>query len=307
MRNLGIALITAAFAATTLIGTAEARGFGDNDTSKYFGSGDRSTAGMELDMSKGTAQMPVGTGEHWISWLEFNSGDLAADSAFLAEVFGWDIQPYMEGYSMWMPSLDQGVLGCGLMQNPEMPQLASFYIYTPDIDAKLAEVEAAGGSTVMPKMPIAEDMPNIAMFTDPSGVMVGLVDAALPAEPVANPIGVGATGTPGHFCGLEVYQADFATTNAFYKGLFGWSMKPSMEEYLDFSPGAGIAGVFQGHTPDAPVMAYIWSEDVQATLDAVTAAGGTTFGEAMSMEGIASFGYFVGPGGLMLGLMGPAS
>lgn len=307
MRKMGIALVTAFIAASALLGNAEARGFGDNDTSKYFGSGDKSASGMEMDMNKGTAQMPLGTGEHWIAWLEFTTGDLAATSDFMVEVFGWEVTPFMEGYSTWMPSMEKGVLGCGLSSSMDMPQQASFYIYTPDIDAKLAEVEANGGSIVMPKMPIAEGMPNIAMFSDPSGVMVGLLDQALPPEPVANPTGVGATGVPGQFCGLEIYGADSGTTIDFYKGLFGWGLKPGMEGYIDFHPGAGISGVFQNHTPDAKVMAYIWSDDVQATLDAVTAAGGTTFGDAMTMEGIATFGYFVGPGGLMMGIMGPAS
>ena len=307
MRNLGIALITAVIAVSTLAGIAEARGFGDNDTSKYFGRGDKSASGMDMSMTKGVAQMPVGSGEHWVAWLEFNTGDLAATSEFMNTVFGWEIMPFMDSYSIWMPSMDKGVLGCGIGQNPEMPQQTSYYIYTPDIDAKLAEIEGMGGSTLMPKMPIAEGMPNIAMFTDASGVIVGLLDEALPAEPVANPVGPGASGVANHFCGLEIFSADAGNTQDFYGELFGWAVMPGMEGYLDFSAGAGVGGVFQSHTPDAKVMAYIWSDDVQATLDAVTAAGGTTFGDAMSMEGVATFGYFTAPGGLMMGVMGPVN
>ncbi|MEZ5337714.1 MAG: hypothetical protein R3F46_05570 [bacterium] len=312
MHKLGIGLMAVVIAAFTLNGSAEARGFGDNDNSGYYGQGgqmDKCGGAMDMgmEMTRGTAQMAVGTGEHWISWLEFNTGDIPATSEFLHTVFGWDVMPYMDNYVMWMPSMEKGELGCGIASNAEIPQQSAFYIYTPNIDAKLAEVEARGGSVFVPKMPIAEGMPNIAMFTDPSGVIVGLVDAALPAEPVANPVGPGASGVPGMFCALEVYNASTSGPDSFYRDLFGWASKPTMESYMDFNPGSGIAGVFQSHTAEAKVMAYIWSDDVQATLDAVEAAGGTTFGEAMSMENIATFGYFTAPGGLMLGLMGPAS
>ncbi|MCB1221263.1 MAG: hypothetical protein H7A35_02515 [Planctomycetales bacterium] len=309
MRRIATALITATAATMAMLGNAEARGFGDNDTAKYFGSGEQAVAGMqmEMEMTKGTAQMPVGTGEHWVAWLEFTTADIDATSAFMSTVFGWQVMPFMDGYSIWMPDMEKGVLGCGLSQNPEMPQQTAYYLYNPDIDAKLAEVDAMGGSTFMEKMPIAPDMPNIAMFMDASGVIVGLIDQALPAEDVANPVGPGASGVPGQFCGLEIYSGDSAMTTKFYGKLFGWGVKPGMDGYLEFHPGSGISGVFQNHTPDAKVMAYIWSDDVQATLDAVTAAGGTTFGDAMGMEDIATFGYFVAPGGLMLGIMGPAS
>jgi len=304
MNRVGIMLAGMIMAISILPQLAEARGFGDNDTSKYFGSADKGAA--EAGMAeRSVAQMPVGTGEHWVSWLEFNTTDLGATSDFLHTVFGWEVVPYMDNYAMWMPSIDSGVLGCGIAVNADMPQQSAFYIYTSDIDAKLAQIEAAGGSTMLAKMPIAEGMPNIAMFIDPSGVIVGLVDAALPAEPVANPIGPGASGTPGQFCGLEVYNSNTSGVDMFYKGLFGWASKPTMESYMDFNPGSGIAGVFQSHTPDAKVMAYIWSDDVQATLNAITAAGGTTFGDAIAMEGMATFGYFTEPGGVVLGLIGP--
>ena len=306
MNRQGIILAALILTISCLPHAAAARGFGDNDTSKYFSSDSANRGTAEAGMvERSVARMPVGSGEHWVSWLEFNTADMQASADFFSAVFGWEIMPFMDNYSMWMPSMDKGVLGCGLAQGEGFGQQGLFYIYAPDIDAKLAEIEAAGGTTVMPRMPIADGMPNFAVYMDVSGVLVGLVDQAMPAEPVSYPMGQGASGVPGQFCAIEVYNSDEASTSRFYRELFGWDTQHTMDQYMAWNSGAGIAGVFQSHTPDLPVMAYIWSDDVQATLDAVTAAGGTTFGDAMAMEGMGNFGYFTDPGGLVLGLIGP--
>jgi predicted enzyme related to lactoylglutathione lyase len=301
MRKLAICLIILAISIVVQHNPASARGFGDNDISQYYGKG--SSQEQSMDMNRSTARMPVGSGEHWVSWLEFVTSDTEASAAFFGDVFGWEIMPFMEGYSLWMPSQTEGIVGCGF-SSESMGQAAVYYIYEADIDGRLAAIEAAGGSTLMPKMPIAEGMPNIAVFRDNSGVVVGLVDAALPAADVPFVFGKGKRPSVNRFCSIEMYSAGFPGTSEFFREQFGWDTQPAMEGYLSWNSGAGLSGVFQSHTPDMPVIAYIFVDDVQAALDAVTAAGGTTFGDAMSMEGIATFGYFTDPGGVVMGLIG---
>lgn len=304
MRKLTISLIFLATCIVSWQAQASARGFGDNDISQYYGNGSSQEQGM--DVSRSTARMPVGSGEHWVSWLEFVTSDTEASAAFFGEVFGWEVVPFMDGYSLWMPSQTEGIVGCGF-SSESMGQAAVYYIYEADIDARLAAVEAAGGSVVMPKMPIAEGMPNIAVFKDNSGVIVGLVDAAMPAADVPFVFGKGKRPSVNRFCSIEIYSTGFPGTSDFFRRQFGWDTQPAMEGYLSWNSGAGLSGVFQSHTPDMPVMAYIFVDDVQATLDAISAAGGTTFGDAMEMEGITTFGYFTDPGGVVMGLIGPVN
>ena len=48
------------------------------------------------------------------------------------------------------------------------------YVQSDDLAASLAKIEAAGGKTMMQPEAI-EGGPEIALFTDPAGNMVGLV------------------------------------------------------------------------------------------------------------------------------------
>ncbi|KDM91185.1 VOC family protein [Photobacterium galatheae] len=54
---------------------------------------------------------------------------------------------------------------------------ASFYIEVDDVKAALGQVEASGGQTVMPAVPVplGETMVTIAMFTDPQQNQLGLI------------------------------------------------------------------------------------------------------------------------------------
>lgn len=51
----------------------------------------------------------------------------------------------------------------------------TLYIEVPDIDAHLAKVAEMGGKTVLPRTEVP-DMATFALFTDPAGNTVGLVE-----------------------------------------------------------------------------------------------------------------------------------
>jgi predicted enzyme related to lactoylglutathione lyase len=52
----------------------------------------------------------------------------------------------------------------------------TFYVVVPDLEATLSKIESLRGSTVMGPMEVP-DGPTIAMFADPEGHLVGLVEA----------------------------------------------------------------------------------------------------------------------------------
>jgi predicted enzyme related to lactoylglutathione lyase len=113
--------------------------------------------------------------DHTINWIEIKSSDNAAAEKFFSTVFGWKFQDMMPGYKTFETGAGMtGVSGgFGEGENgPSQPQLV--YISCESVDKALADVEANGGKTVMPKMALPNDYGNIAHFSDPGGVTWGL-------------------------------------------------------------------------------------------------------------------------------------
>ncbi len=247
---------------------------------------------------------PEGYDGHHICWMEIGFKDQPATVEFYEELFGWKFIPYesMENYVFFQST--SGVMGgfngngFGQMQN------VIFYLYVPDIDSALAEIETAGGKTLVPKTPV-DTFGNIALFTDPSGVTVGLSDIFMGLETSPNPFGEGDKPAVNTICSFEIYGGDFAKTREFYSKLFGWTVAEDSvpSEYMHFASGGGADGVFQSHTPDAPVVAYVWVDDVAATLAKVKELDGATLSEATPTP-MGVFGYFTDPSGVWIGLIG---
>lgn len=111
---------------------------------------------------------------HW----EIVGPDADAMKEFYGELFGWDFQspPGFGDYHMTVA--DQTGLGGAVGKgNEEMSSYVTLYIEVPDITARLAAIEAAGGKTVMPRTEVG-DMVTFGMFIDPAGNLIGLVESA---------------------------------------------------------------------------------------------------------------------------------
>ncbi len=106
-------------------------------------------------------------------------GEKQAD--FYRRIFGWETTqaPGFDGYHL-VDAEDAGV-GGAVGQGPEqMPNYLTVFVEVDSIDDHLSDIEAAGGSTVMPRTVIPGTV-TFAMFADPGGNVVGLVEAATPA------------------------------------------------------------------------------------------------------------------------------
>lgn len=114
---------------------------------------------------------------HW----ELMGPDGNAQKAFYGGIFDWEFQS-VEGFDGYhLASTGEGNIGGAVGQgSEEMPSYVTFYIQVESIDAVLAQVEAAGGSTVAPRTEIP-GMVTFGLFTDPAGNMVGLVEEETPA------------------------------------------------------------------------------------------------------------------------------
>jgi uncharacterized protein len=102
--------------------------------------------------------------------IEMYAADRAAAARFFGQLFGWGTLETMPQYMAFDPGAGVG----GVFQSHTSTLPAVAYIYTMDVEAKLAEIEAAGGQ----RLGEAMRMPGVACFgyfQDPSGTSMGLI------------------------------------------------------------------------------------------------------------------------------------
>ncbi len=248
--------------------------------------------------------VPAGTGKFPITLVAISANEIAASGAFYAKVFGWQLQPMSsELTGVLMPAGPTGALRAGIPAG--FPGIVP-YIAVSDVEAMLGRVVAAGGMVEKAswKVPMAG---TFARFKDPSGTIYGLTDSMVPvAMPrIEMPFGANPKPPAGSICSLEMYALDGPAAAQFVGDLFGWASLATMPQFMAFDPGAGVGGVFQSHTPAVTALAYIYVDNVEASLLAIAGAGGKVMGEAMRMPGMGCFGYFSDPSGTAMGLIGP--
>ncbi len=107
-----------------------------------------------------------------ICYFELPGKNLAKTTDFYDKLFDWKPQSSGENYAMINPpSGIQGGLG-------KETKAAILYIEVENIPAKLKEIEAAGGATVLPETKIetdnGEDFGKFGLFKDLEGTLMGL-------------------------------------------------------------------------------------------------------------------------------------
>ncbi|MFQ5555430.1 MAG: VOC family protein [Acidimicrobiia bacterium] len=113
---------------------------------------------------------------HW----ELMGPDGEALTGFYGDLFGWKATavPGFDGYHL--VEAEDADIGGAVGKGPEeAPSYLTIYIEVDSIDDHLAKVADAGGKTIMPRTVIPGTV-TFAMFADPAGNHVGLVEAATP-------------------------------------------------------------------------------------------------------------------------------
>ena len=248
-------------------------------------------------------QAPVGSGQHPVSLVVISANQLAASSTFYSTVFGWQT---MKMSAELMAAVAPAGPAIALRANVPagFPGVVP-YIGVSDVDAMMKRAIAAGATLERASWKIPM-MGTLARFTDVSGTIYGLTNAIPPtgASHVPMPFGTNPKPPANSICSLEMFAKDEASPR-FFAELFGWGTLPTMPAYVAFDAGAGIGGVFQSHTPALPAVAYIYVDDVAAKLIEIEGAGGKRLGDAMSMPGMGTFGYFTDPSSTTMAMIGP--
>lgn len=108
---------------------------------------------------------------HW----EIGANNLSKLTAFYSELFDWDITPAGLEYALVAGA--HGGIGGGIMQVREhMPSYVTFYVQVPDLEPALEHALELGAAAVVEPTAIPGGSGRFAMFTDPDGHLVGLLE-----------------------------------------------------------------------------------------------------------------------------------
>src|SRR3954468_18779647 len=114
---------------------------------------------------------------HPVVWFEVLGKDGKKLQHFYAEMFGWQIKvDNPMGYGMVDTKAKSGIPGGIGSVFEGTRSWVTFYVETKDLAASLQVAERLGGKVVMPPKKIPNG-PALAIFEDPEGHVVGLVEA----------------------------------------------------------------------------------------------------------------------------------
>lgn len=213
-------------------------------------------------------------------WTELCTPDPAAAAAFYAKVVGWTVKP------SGLPGIDyslicvgeQGVGGILRLPPEQMPPRPAWfgYIAVEDVDAKAAEIAAAGGAVHKPPA----DIPMVGRFavvTDTQGAAF-MIFKRLPGEPPP-PLPPMTPGTTGWH---ELHAKDAGAAWSFYETMFGWRKEAAFDmgplgQYQIFRTGAMPCGGMEtdpNAMPGPYWLYYFAVDDIDAALNLVEENGG---------------------------------
>jgi uncharacterized protein len=110
---------------------------------------------------------------------------------------------------------------------------------------------------------------------------------------------------PNEICYIELIAADGKKAAAFYSKVFGWQIEPLGEEYISFKPSSGVSGGFSKPMPglDQGACVYIATDDIDAALEKIIAAGGAKVtGKTKISDEYGFYALFKDASGNVLGL-----
>lgn len=118
-----------------------------------------------------------------VSWFEMPADDLDRATAFYREVFGWQTPPMGAGAAFALTvaadehgnATEAGGINGGFHKRAgDMDRAPVVNISVDDIDAKLAEIQTAGGVVIQPRTDLLDYGLSMAIFGDTEGNVLGV-------------------------------------------------------------------------------------------------------------------------------------
>jgi predicted enzyme related to lactoylglutathione lyase len=209
-------------------------------------------------------------------WMDLVSSDPARATEFYSAVFGWEVEAPPQGeFGGYQNFTLNGRRVAGLV--PPMGEDAgptdiwSVYLHTADAAATVKAVEAAGGSVVVPPMPVA-DLGSMLVVVDSAGAVIGFWQPGTHT-------GFAEWASHGAPYWFECHSRDYDSTCAFYTAVVGARLEEvqpgdadGAERYSQVFVGdLSYSGVMDA-TKNLPAgvpstwLAYITVDDAEATV-----------------------------------------
>jgi hypothetical protein len=234
--------------------------------------------------------------------FEIGGPDDAPLVAFYSGLFGWDLKSFGGGGYTLIDTNGGGGINGGIGKSQTGEPWSTFYVEAEDLQAALDKAESLGAKTVMPVTDFGGAV-TIAMFNDPDGLLVGLVQAADPAQAEQQPGPSAGTGEPVDW--FEVLGSDAGRTQRFYTELFGWTVAEQGHAaygMADTGAGRGIQGGLGSSEETHWATIYASVPDVEATLVKAESLGGARVYGPMAVDDHMQTGAFRDPAGNVFGV-----
>ncbi|RYX78995.1 VOC family protein [bacterium] len=118
-----------------------------------------------------------------VSWFEMPADDVNRASKFYSKVFNWATPPMGDNATFALTvsaddngnPTDVGGINGGFHKRQGATDAGPVInIHVDDIDAKLGEVESAGGQIIQPRTEVGEYGLSMALFSDTEGNVMGI-------------------------------------------------------------------------------------------------------------------------------------
>jgi uncharacterized protein len=174
------------------------------------------------------------------SWVDLQTSDQAGAKAFYSALFGWSYNdaPVGDGavYSMAQKN-GKDVAAIAPLPMPGVPPHWNTYVTVADVDATVAQVPGAGGSTMGDPFDVM-DAGRMAIIADPTGAMLCIWQPK-------DHIGAYLVNEHGTLTWNELMTPNVDGALAFYEKIFGWkgnNVDTAGMEYTEIKLGDRAVG-----------------------------------------------------------------
>jgi len=239
-------------------------------------------------------------------WYELMTTDPDAAARFYPAVTGWKVQTWEHNpaYRLWTMG---GAPMAGLMALPDhsrrmgTPPAWLSYVGVPDVDATVRQATSLGARTYAGP----QDIPvgRFAVLADPQGATFGLY------KPSQQPVR-GNDAAIGDFSWHELATTDYKAAWAFYRALFGWEPRESIDmgpdgTYWEFGLAGRdetIGGMYNKPPalPAARWLAYVKVPSADTAARTAQRSGGRVVSGPMDVPGGGRIAQCVDPQGAVI-------
>ncbi len=244
--------------------------------------------------------------------MELATSDQAAAKDFYTRLFGWTVNeiPMGPSESYTIFELDGLSAAAAYTMRPAprasgIPPHWMMYMAVDNADESAARAAQLGGEVIDQPIDVF-DAGRMAVVRDPTGGVFALWQAQ-------KHIGSRVAHIPGALCWADLNTPDPQRASEFYSGLFGWKLETAEKDpsgYLHIKNGEHFIGGIPPAThrkPETPAhwLAYVLSDDCDATAVAARKMGATFHLPPMTMEGVGRMSVVSDPQGAVFAIFQP--